>query len=166
MPLPSTMTPIVTNTLTANATTVTFSSIPQTYTDLCLIVTATSSSGGDNLWIRYNGSASGYSGTTLYGTGTAAGTTRRSTQTRLMTEVAYPTTAQGFHYIANIMNYSNTTTYKTTLIRANAAGQGAEVYVGLYQSTAGITQLDFQVGVGTVSFATGSTFTLYGIKAA
>jgi hypothetical protein len=63
------------------------------------------------------------------------------------------------------MNYANTTTYKTVLTRANAAASGVDASVGLWGSTAAITSITFDLPlVRTIS--TGSTFTLYGIKAA
>ena len=63
------------------------------------------------------------------------------------------------------MNYSNTTTYKTVLTRANIASADVEAVVGLWRSTSAVNQLDVKQG-GAVTFSVGSTFTLYGIKAA
>ena len=54
MPLPSTMTPIATNTLTAVASSVTFSSIPSTYTDLVLVLQGSFDS-ADDVRFRFNG---------------------------------------------------------------------------------------------------------------
>jgi hypothetical protein len=70
--------------------------------------------------------------------------------------------------IMDIENYSNSTTYKTTLSRINNAGGttgvGAEANVGLWRSTAAITSIT--IGGQTGNLSTGSTFTLYGIKGA
>jgi len=62
------------------------------------------------------------------------------------------------------MNYSNTTTYKTGLVRANSAASGTDAIVGLWRSTAAITSI--VATHDTAQFATGSTFTLYGIASA
>jgi hypothetical protein len=66
------------------------------------------------------------------------------------------------------MNYSNATTYKTWLSRNNRASAsnapGTEALVGLWRSTSAITEL--VIGLTGGNFDTGSTFTLYGIKAA
>jgi hypothetical protein len=79
----STYTPIATNTLSSATGTVTFSSISGSYTDLILI--SNIKSGNTNqasLLFRVNASATGslYSGTMIYGTGSAAGSNRQSNQ--------------------------------------------------------------------------------------
>ena len=67
--------------------------------------------------------------------------------------------------IINIQNYSNTTTYKTILGRANNAVTGVTETVGLWRSTSAITSMTLLQSYGSDLFKTGSTFTLYGIKA-
>jgi hypothetical protein len=62
------------------------------------------------------------------------------------------------------MNYSNATTYKTALARTSEDGVAA-AYVGLWRSTSAITSITIDKG-SSDNFASGSTFTLYGIKAA
>jgi hypothetical protein len=63
----------------------------------------------------------------------------------------------------NVMNYANSTTYKTTLSRADAANEELTAIVGLWRSTAAITSIKVAADAG-INFSTGSTFTLYGIK--
>jgi hypothetical protein len=68
------------------------------------------------------------------------------------------------------MNYSNSTTYKTWLVRNNnqetGTYVGTEAIVGLAQLTAAITSITIGTASGGTdyNFASGSTFTLYGIK--
>ena len=62
------------------------------------------------------------------------------------------------------MNYSNATTYKTVITRASNANNGVDAVVGLWRNTAAITSINVFLGTGNLD--TGSTFTLYGIKAA
>jgi hypothetical protein len=62
------------------------------------------------------------------------------------------------------MNYSNSTTYKTILSRGNVTGTGIDLNVSLWRSTAAITNIT--VTSFTSTYTAGSTFTLYGIKAA
>ena len=163
MPLPSTMTPISTVTLTS-AGVVTFSSIPQTYTDLVLIVNAISSV-GYNFRLRLNddSSANVYSWTLLTtgGSSAAAGSQGSSSQTSLrISFYGYVDTVPGTHII-NLQNYSNTSVHKTLLSRASNANNGLTLNVGRWANTAAITSIT------TVdSYDAGSTFTLYGIKAA
>ncbi len=67
--------------------------------------------------------------------------------------------------IVQIQNYSNASTYKTCLIRGNDANNYVLATVGLSRSTSAITSISLATSSGA-QFVTGSTFTLYGIKAA
>ena len=159
---------IATNTLGSATSSVTFSSISSAYTDLVLIVSANGSVNPNYASIQYNGDTSNkYSQTYLAGNGTTA-VSARTSSARDIISLGYtrvPTAANTFStYIANIQNYANTTTYKTTLIRAEETSVNyVTSTVGLYQSTSAITSI--KVLVDTGNFSTGSTFTLYGIKA-
>jgi hypothetical protein len=163
----STYEPIATTTLGTAASSVTFSSITGTYTDLVLIVNGAIASGAQDIWVQVNGdTASNYSRTNLYGTGSAAGSTRLSAQTKYaMNDAAALDTGYQFNSIMQFMNYSNTTTYKTMLERANNAARGTDAGVHLWRSTAAITSILVYNSGGT-NYVVGSTFTLYGIKAA
>jgi hypothetical protein len=61
----------------------------------------------------------------------------------------------------DLMNYSNTTTYKTTVARSNNPARIVDFYINMWRSTSAISTVAF-----TGNFATGSSFSLYGIKAA
>lgn len=162
----STYTPIATVNGTGLSGQITFSSIPSTYTDLVLIANAQSSSGARQMYLTFNSdTGSNYSRTILYGTGSAAGSARNSntSQTYLDYYGIVEATNPCIH-ISNIMNYSNTTTYKTMLTRANDSASGVDAICHLWRSTSAINRID--IYLDAVSFATGSTFTLYGIKAA
>ena len=162
----STYSTIATTTLGSSTTTVTFSSIPGTYTDLVLVVRADTASGGDDMRINVNGdSGTNYSTTQFQGNGTIATSTRRSNFTYAFADNAYPATTGGFNSIVNFMNYSNSTTYKTMLMRANRADSATGATVALWRNTNPITQIVLTITNG-LSFASGSTLTLYGITAA
>jgi hypothetical protein len=64
-----------------------------------------------------------------------------------------------------VMNYANTTTFKTVLHRMAFAGNATEAGVGLWRKTPeAITSMElFANGTTWIS---GTSFTLYGIKAA
>jgi hypothetical protein len=66
--------------------------------------------------------------------------------------------------ILNFQNYSNTTTYKTTLTRASLPGASVTAAVSLWRSTAAINSIE--VALSSNEYSAGSTFTLYGIAAA
>ena len=156
---------IATNTLGSSSATVNFTSISGSYTDLVLIINCTTASGGDDLYIRVNSdTGSNYSLTQMSGDGSSTSSSRRSNFNQFQADNSYPSTTQGFNQIVNFMNYSNTTTYKTFLSRTNRASQSTGATVGLWRSTSAITSINL-VMANSLSFATGSTFTLYGIKA-
>ena len=157
---------IATNTLGSAASSVTFSSIPATYTDLVLVINAKGSASSYPT-IRLNGdSSTNYSDTELNGNGSNAASGRNSnTSVMYFTRSAVWTTSEfTFNAIANFQNYSNATTYKTVLSRANAAGSSVDAVVSLWRSTAAINQIVVSATTGTMEI--GSTFTIYGIKAA
>ena len=158
--MPSTYTPIATQTLTSSSATVSFSSIPSTYTDLVLVYSGTAVS-SDTMYYRFNSNTSTiYSDTYLFGDGTS-GSGRHANYDAII--AAGINTTQSVQVI-NIMNYANTSTFKTTLLRGNASGTAATVvFAGLWRSTDAITSIQLNI---TANFASGSTFTLYGIKAA
>lgn len=157
--------PIATQTLGSAAATVIFSSIPGTYTDLVLIAQFIVTAGNANIGLYFNGSqATNYSFTGLGGSGGAAVSARSTNATNIQTEYyGYGDQTQATRII-NIMNYANTTTYKTVIGRGNNTNNGTSAIVGLWRSTSAITSATIQAGPTT--FTSGSTFTLYGIKAA
>lgn len=172
MPAGNTYTAIATQTLGSAAASVTFSSIPGTYTDLVLVANGYNAT-GDGVAPRLvfnSDTASNYSRTILSGDGSSATSSRNTNQSEIFigNVVGWDTTStQPAMFIAQIMNYSNTTTNKTVLARLGAASgtyPGTEALVGLYRSTSAITNVQVTSGSGT--FAIGSTFSLYGIKAA
>ena len=161
----STYEPIATQTLGSAASSVTFSSIPSTYTDLVIICNFGGSSAGQDFTFRYNGdTGSNYSDTRMYGNGTNAVSNNNTSATKITADsVGVSTSLQAFDTI-QIFNYANTTTYKTCLVRVADAAKSTEATVGLWRNTAAITQVDLAMTSGNL--LSGSTFTLYGIKAA
>jgi hypothetical protein len=164
--MPITYTPLATVTAAGGSSTqLVMSSIPATYTDLFVVIN-TSTSANSNLVFRLNNdSTSIYSNTALNGNGTSATSGRNSnTDKGYFDSDAYSANNFNYNAILHIMNYSNATTFKTTLSRSNNAGVGVTAGVTLYRSTSAINRIDFLTTAGT--FNSGSTFTLYGIKAA
>ena len=148
-----------TQTLASSASSVTFSSIPSTYTDLVLVFNGSGVS-ADTLYYQYNAdTASNYSDTYLYGDG-SAGSGRHTSQGQIFGAGVNGTNGM---QIIHIMNYANTNTYKTSLLRGNANGTGGTIaFVGLWRSTSAINSVKLSLGA---SFTSGSTFTLYGVAA-
>ena len=163
----STYTPIATYTATGSVATYTFSSIPATYTDLVLVVNAKGAS-ASNLRIQFNGdTTTNYSRTGLSGTGASAVSYRTSAFASIPPDAYATLDTSNFNYnsVTSIQNYANSTTYKTTLTRTNNAATGTDANIGLWRSTAAITSVTIFTS-DSGNYASGSTFTLYGIKAA
>jgi len=156
----STYTPISSQTLSSTASSVTFSNIPTTYTDLVLAIGGTFSA-DISAGIYFNGDiGSNYSTTRMWGNGSAA----QSDKTTSATQVSITTGTGNLlsTYLVNIMNYSNATTYKTVV--GKAAQDTISARVGTWRSTNPITSLTIVANGG--NFASGTLMTIYGIKAA
>ena len=169
----STYTPIASTTLSSTASSVTFSSISGSYTDLILVVVPAQGSptGSSPLLQVGNGSVdtgSNYSYTSLRGNGTSATSIRDVNLSNIPEPLTGLSSTLGEYMITyNLMNYSNTTTYKTIIFRAgslNSSYPGTVATVGLWRSTSAINTIKFYVSGTAMSI--GSTFTLYGITAA
>ncbi len=157
-----TYTPIATQTLTASQAQITISSIPQTYTDLILVFSGAFVS-TDVLVMRFNGdTGSNYSDTIVEGNGSTAVSNRHSNYGYSFLNSINLGTGQ-INSLSHIMNYANTSTYKSFISRVNSAGAETAATIGMWRSTAAINSLTIIAGS---SFAPGSTFTLYGIAAA
>ena len=157
--MPATYEKIASTTLGANGT-ISFTSIPASYTDLRLVLVCTTVSGG-GLEFRYNGdTASNYSFTTLQGNGSSATSGRASSQTSLSASNANVSATVPALITIDIFSYAGST-FKTCLIEdsqdLNGSGQ-VERQVGLYRSTTAISSISF-----VQSLKTGTTATLYGI---
>jgi hypothetical protein len=155
--------PIATTTLTSATSTVTFGSIPQTYTDLVLVTTVAVPTDGYFKLLLNSDTGTNYSRTTFYGGGTA--TSNRNTNEVAWYIDADTTLTNGLTATSHIMNYSNSTTFKSCLYQFNAPAVYALISARLWRNTAAITSLTCSQ-VGSSTFSTGSIFTLYGIKAA
>ena len=158
----STYTPIATTTVSGSAVaSVTWSSISSAYTDLIIITNLLTTSGGNGVAIQFNSDTTNkYSFTYMYGNGTTAASGRASNQTKGQID----RTAANGAGITHIMNYSNTTTYKTVLSRGNTGGE-VFAWVDLWRNTSAIDTIKLFCNDGS-DFSVGSQLTLYGILAA
>ena len=161
-----TYTLIASNTLGSAGTTVDFTSISGSYTDLVLIINLKGNATNTTSGMRFNSdTASNYSATAISGDSTGAFSWRNTSTTRINME----NTGASFNnvwgqYVISIQDYANTTTYKTALIRSGAATGEVNAIVGLWRATpAAITSINLYATSG--QWAAGSTFKLYGIEA-
>jgi hypothetical protein len=162
--MPNTYVALRTETVTGSpASSVTFSlSGISGYTDLVLVCNAKVTTGTPTIRLQFNSdTGSNYSATILYGDGSSAGSVRVSSQASINQGLC--TTEFGTTQI-HLMNYSNATTNKTTLCNYRNIGPTygeAGAIAGLWRNTAAITSITIFPASST--FATGSTFSLYGI---
>ena len=154
---------IASYTATSTQSSISFSSIPGTFTDLVLVFDGLGTSGtASDIGVRLNSdTGTNYSNTLVYGSGSVAGSGRHTGLTFF--RGWYLSSTAQTNCIFNVMDYANTTTFKTVIGRSNIANAEVDAAVGLYRSTSAIT--GFSLTPQGPSFASGSTFKLYGIQA-
>lgn len=145
-----------------------FSSIPGTYTDLCVRVSARSTAnGGQNVYATLNGVSSGYSDKFLYGNGTAAGSTNSGNTTAACgcvipgADFASQAFGNGEIYIPNYTS-GNNKSFGSDSVSANSATLSYQQMFSNLLSVGTITSITLFSSSG--NFAQYSTATLFGIK--
>ena len=161
---------IASQTVASASSTVTFSNIPQGYTDLIIFANPIATAGNYDFAVRYNeDSGSNYSWTAIaFNSDNSASpyasrgsnTTSIATNTNIATVNPYPINFQ-------IQNYSNSTTYKSSISKIARETYATSITTGIWRNTAPITSVTFVLtGGGSTTFKAGASFNLYGIKAA
>jgi hypothetical protein len=165
--MPSTYTPIATTTLSSAASTFTFSSIPNIYTDLIVVVSPQQVSGADNMRIQFNGDTGSNYNTLLIRSGsTGQDAISNFSGTSIITDsFSYPPVTNFGAKIFQIQGYSDTNVQKSVIIRSNSQNGfgGVEFGSGLWNSTSTINSIRMFC---TLNYSVGTTFSLYGIKGA
>ena len=165
----ATYTPIAFTTLNSTSGTVSFTSISSTYTDLRVIFVGTGTSASDFIVTFNNKSSStNYARGYMYATSTVGGGRNYSGGAPI-----YPTIQTGVDttypelITVDIQSYANTSCFKNVFIKRaanhNSSGE-VDLAVGIWKSTAAISTVSLTCNAST--FNSGSTFALYGIKAA
>jgi len=151
------------------ASSIDFTSIPSTYTDLCVKMSARNASGTDTVRVRFNNTTSTYSNLVIRGTGTAAesysGTGWVNPQDCF--NIAYTVSnASVFSniefYVPNYAGSTNKSISADTVQENNTTGAFSILFAGLWSSTAAINQINLYGA--NYNFAEYTTATLYGIK--
>jgi hypothetical protein len=164
--MPATYEPIATTTLGSATNTITFSSIPSTYTDLRIVLSAICVVDGDIANIRLNGSSSSiYSFTGLRGNGSAITSARQSSQTSIRSSIG----GNDINTIPSLITFdifSYAGSINKTLLCSSSADQNGsgtvQSVVGLFRSTSAITSITLS-SIFSSNYAVGTTATLYGI---
>jgi hypothetical protein len=157
---------IATTTLGSAATSITFSSIPSTYTDLRVVFVGTQST-GTACFVRLNSdTGTNYSYTYLWGNGSSVGSGRAINEDWILIDLAsgfgstYPAMFQ-----MDLFSYAGST-FKTMLVQNSNDKNGSgsvERSVRLWRSTSAINTISIN-SYNAANFAIGTTATLYGIK--
>lgn len=144
---------------------VTITGIPQGYTDLVIVTNLNNIGNVAVLRGQFNGdTTTSYSSTALNGDGSSASSGRQSNVDAFyMTYQGHinSTKATGIYHI---MNYSNSTTYKTVISRSSNASFGVDAVVSLWRKTDPITSIRI-VNDRAEYWTAGSTINIYGIAA-
>lgn len=156
--------PIQSTILSSSSSSVSFSSIPNTYTDLYVVVSLRTNTGGATEYrLSTNLSGSIYTSTFLDGYGTGATSFRDASSTSFRPGFI-PGSTQGFSTNNfSFINYANTTTNKTVIGRYGSSDNEVLAFSTLIANSGAINSLTFTSSNG---FGIGSTFAIYGIKAA
>lgn len=167
--MPSTYEPIASQTLGSAAASITFSSIPGTYTDIRVVFVGTVATSGQDLYtLNGDNPTSGnlYSETWMSGDGSSANSSRTTNFPHWkLTRTSNLSTSVPMLHTYDIFSYAGSTN-KTCLGTSSDdtnGGGGVVRSVGLYRSTSAITTLTITCSGGG-NFATGTIATLYGIK--
>ena len=165
--MPSTYEPIATSTLGSAAASITFSSIPATYTDLRFtLVVNTTTTGSEGIRLQYNNDTStNYSDTYLSGNGSSAVSGRDTSASYIILHYDGTSTTIPTFYFGDVFSYAGST-FKTALTGSSEDKNGSGNVtrnVGLWRSTSAITTLKLG-NAGGGNFNAGTIATLYGIK--
>lgn len=162
---------IATVTASGSSSTITFSSIPQTYQHLQIRGISKSPNGGPALVIQYNGDSSvNYKSHYLEGNGASAYAGVGGTNTYGYCGYAVPGSANSSMRsatIIDILDYTNTNKYKTTRSLSgydtnNTVDGYMDLFSNLWMSTSAVNSITLSIQ-GEL-FVANSQFALYGIK--
>jgi hypothetical protein len=170
--MPSSMTKIETVTVGAGGqSSILFDNIPQTYTDLVIKTSSRTNRAAtyDYYKMKFNGSTTGYSERSLYGTGTNA-----ASENNNATSYAFNYIMDGSTATANtfsnvefyIPNYAsaNFKSYSTDAVQEDSQATAYQgLTSGLWSNTSAITSISIESATGSNNFVQYTTFTLYGI---
>lgn len=161
--MPATYEPISSITLGAPTSSIIFNSIPQTYTDLLLVCNPINTTTTALNFYLNSDTSTNYSYTRFFGEGANRYSDRGSNTASSLGGWGTNANTKPYIFATNFMNYSNTNINKTFITRVsepNANYLGA--VMSLWRSNSAITSITF---FGNNNLGTGSTFSLYGIKA-
>ena len=166
---------IAKNVLGSSASSVTFSDIPGTYTDLVVLFSARSTGTTAYVvdgYLRFNSDAgNNYSMRELVGTGSSVSSGSLSSISRIQFQVPSATSTSstfgnGEIYIPNYAGSTNKSVSTSIVGENNATASQIRAQAGLWSNTAAITSITLSLASGDGDYAANSSFFLYGITKA
>jgi hypothetical protein len=149
------------------AATIEFTSIPSTYTDLCLLTsTRNEASATSDINVTFNTSGGTYTSLRLIGVGSGSAESSISTKQQLRNDISTYTAntfASGMFYVPNYTS-SNAKSASADSVSENNATEAIQVMTaGSWSGTAAISTITLDIAAGQ-EFAQYSTAYLYGIS--
>ena len=146
------------------ASSIDFTSIPSTYTDLVIKLSTRWAVADLDTSISFNGSTTSFTARRLYGSGSAVASDTRARTAGLADSSGYTasTFANSEIYIPNYAGSNNKSYSVDSVTENNGTVSYALLAAGLWSNTAAITSITLSESTNT--FAQYSTATLYGIK--
>jgi hypothetical protein len=169
MPIAATYEQIAHESVTSGNNTVSFTNIPNTYTDLVLIASplgyGNPPQNGD-INVQFNGdTGTNYNYGRLVTTSTIVSSRANNTTIINNSDATYPGS-----WRIDVFNYAATDYWKHVMIvggDVNTSGNGNVSHsIGVWRNTAAINSIQIRAETGSGQWAVNSKFTLYGIKAA
>jgi hypothetical protein len=158
---------------TGSSAIISFTSIPSTYTDLVIAGSYSATAGaGFDMTLNNVTTNTSYSLTRITFSGGSAVSYRSTNQNHfaLNYNASIASTPEYSTVLIDLMNYANTTTYKTVLVKFGNTTTDLGPIAGLWRGSTGsatdaINRIDIKAA-GGANWTTGTTFSLYGIKVA
>jgi hypothetical protein len=159
----NTYTPIASVTLSATASEVVFSGLPQSFRDLIVVASALTNGGSNNVAVvRVNGdTGSNYSRVQMIGDGSITPTFAGSGENAFYGSYFGTSTAPS-SCVYQFMDYSQTNKHKTVLMRTDIDTR-TMASANRWGNIAAISSISLAPNSG--SFTSGSTFTVFGVIA-
>lgn len=168
--------PIQTYTATSNVSVINFSSIPATYDDLILVGNLIAVGNGTDSYMRFNGSTTGYYRQGYFANGSTIAGNRSLNSASIQMAFAVVGINAGFtgQMISHIAGYSSTNYATSVITRGNQANHTTPgnyeigIMSQIWNNTSVVNQIQIagDSSFSTAAIATGSVYTLFGIKGA
>jgi hypothetical protein len=167
--MPATYDRLASTTLSSNQSTVTFSSIDQTYTDLVVQFRGNVLNSNQQIWMRLNGDSSGnYTYIGMYsGSALAYNSASVSATACVIGGIGdgFTSNSQSIGSVtANINNYAATNIFKTVIARDVNRWTNTGLTCSSWFNTSAITSIT--LSGSSAAFEVGTSITIYGIKRA